>query len=240
MKSRASLAGLLMALALSSVGCATSELWGDKTYRPVSITALKLSPTSTNILVIYQEKRFSSMMPDGAFAVSRAWLLTNSASTNSPAFVNPTNFADWISIPLVDVKPYGPIWLTESVACGAVTNHYCYYATNKNSALRCFVTNAPPARGYYMPLPTVANQFIVAPDVPPTNGYYAASLGGRFTLWRDGQLVGNYTTPEYAIHPQCNWWRVALTPVAVTYDTACVCLLVAVCVAVNAPPVPLR
>jgi hypothetical protein len=46
-----------------------------------------------------------------------------------------------------------------------------------------------------------------------------AQLGqGQFILWRAGKEAGTFALPAYSTHGQSTFWRVTLTPLAVTAD----------------------
>lgn len=227
-----SLSLALMALLLLGNGC-TCALWGTKHYHSAAGPTLKFSLHSTNIVVLYEEK-CDLHPPLGTTGPieTRAYLLSATTRSGEKAeFIHLTNFDDWISIPIVN---FSPVSQYELACASAILKTNCQFVVGTNVAGSVsYVTKVPPAHSYHMPLPNSGNLYIVATDKPPKTGYYAASLENEFTLWLDDKVVGTYELPNYTTHEKCTWWRVALTPVAVTGDT-----ILVVTAAALTPPSP--
>jgi hypothetical protein len=99
---------------------------------------------------------------------------------------------------------------------------------------RLFVANVPPEHGYYWKLSASPPRYVLTTNAPPEHGYYAVSYGDKLLLWHDGREAGQFTLPTYSTHGRTTFWRVVLTPLAVSADVAIVGTVLAAGVAMCA------
>jgi len=239
---------LLLGLVFFGTGCAMPAVWAKRTHRPVLVSALMLSPATTNFLVLYEEECVTNVQKHRSGSrTARACLLANlSHPASMPAFVDVTNLDGWISVPVGDLNFHRPppqyreiiyhlsrcitnsedlSWAEGNDAGRLPQPPYVMLGTNI-AGTRIFITNAPPVRGYYMVLPqsplgrimSFTPRYVVLDEMPPINGCYAATLSDRITIWRDGCEEETYTLPTYSAYVRNVWWRIALTPFAAVSD----------------------
>jgi len=186
------------------------------------------------------------------------WLFasTNRAKYLPPEFVDPTNSSDWVSVPVAKLdtttrisKHADLVWLrrderwvprTKPDPGRSITNtperaHSIAAGTNALGQ-SLYITNAPPEHRYYWKLSSSPQRYLSMTNAPPPQGYYAASFGNNFALWRDGQEAGIFALPTYSTHGQRTFWRVVLTPVAISADVAVVGVIIGAAVAIGAGP----
>jgi hypothetical protein len=165
------------------------------------------------------------------------WLFasTNTAKHRAPDFVNLTNSDDLIFIPIADLHAVQQItnredihWLQHAprrARHGAVIaeRHSINAGTNRLGQ-ELYVTDAVPERGAYWLLSKSPRRYVCMTNAPTQHGYYAASVGTKFTVWRDGIDLGEYELPTYKRRGPPTFWRVALTPFAVAADVPICCV----------------
>jgi len=185
------------------------------------------------------------------------WLFasTNMVRHHSPEFVVVTNSTDWVSVPVVPLDMMQPItnradfiWVrrdtvifpaaksgaTKPVARTPMKAPHSIAAGTNVLGQRLYMTNAAPEHGYYWKLSSSPPRYLLTTNASPEHGYYAVLYGDKLLLWHDGREAGQFTLPAYSTHGRTTFWRVALTPIAVSADVALVGTLLAVGIAAGA------
>ncbi len=169
-----------------------------------------VSPQPGDILVRYNEEistnSFRTSHITHEFQPRAYWLFahTNAAKGYPPEFVDVTISNGWTSIPFVTVVKKA---MTPTASCSSGSTRRCANESISH--------------------PFLATTLVT--NTLPEHGYYAVAKGSKFEVWRDGEKMGRFKfPPSHSEWGPPTFWRVTLTPVAVTADTVGVVVVVGV------------
>jgi hypothetical protein len=195
-----------------------------------------------NAAAAARKSEFETFQPRAFWLFARA----NGTRHDPPEFVEVTNSCGWTSIPIVNLEMKNGItnradrvWLRRDerqVRMTKTKSPRSISAGTNAIGQQLYITNAPPEHSYYRMLSASPPRYIAITDAPPDHGYYAVSVRHQFAIWHDGKEAGLYTLPVYSTHGHRTFWRVVLTPLAVTADAVVVGVVVGASVAIIAGP----